>query len=59
MDGNGDGPVSGAQDFLDLRQQGKIHIEALMAPVTGKGHFQPVEITQRLVHVGFFELDIA
>ena len=54
-----DGPVALAQDALHLRQQMKVEVEVFPAPVLHQRDLQPVEIAERLVHVGLFDLDIA
>ena len=59
MDGRGDAPAALAQNALHLRQQVLRDQQVLPAPVLFQHHLQPVEIAERLVHVGLVDLDIA
>ncbi len=51
-------PLALAQDLLDFRDQMEIDLDLVEMPVSGDRHFQPVEIAERLFHVGFLDLDI-
>ncbi|MNI30335.1 hypothetical protein D3C73_841810 [compost metagenome] len=51
-------PLAFAQDLLDLRDDMEIHFDIVEMPFGRERHFQPVEITERLFHVGFLDLDI-
>ncbi len=59
VDGGGDAPVALAQDPLHLRQKVLRDQQVLPAPVLHQHRLQPVEIAERLVHVGLVDLDIA
>ena len=59
VDGGGDAPVALAQDALDLRDEILRDEQVVPAPVLVQHHLQPVEIAERLVHVGLVHLDIA
>ena len=69
VDGGGDAPVprlrlrlvrqSRAQDLLHLRDEMRRDEHVLPAPFALQRDLQAVEIAERLVHVGFVDLDIA
>ena len=52
-------PGAGPQDLLQLGQKMKIDVQRRIAPFGRKGRRQPVEVAERLVHVGLFHFDIA
>ena len=59
VDRGGGGPVALAQYALHLRHEVEIEFEVLEAPVLHQGDLEPVEVAERLVHVGLFDLDVA
>ena len=59
VDRGGDAPIALAQDRLHLRDEMRGDQQVLPAPVFFEHRLQPVEIAERLVHVGLVDLDIA
>lgn len=58
VDGGGDAPIALAQDRLDLRQEMLGDEQIFPAPFGLQPDLEPVEIAERLVHVGLVDLDI-
>ena len=59
VDRRGDAPIALAQHGLHLRDDMRSNQQVLPAPVLFQHGFQPVEIAERLVHVGLVDLDVA
>ena len=59
MDRGSDGPLAFAQNLLDAGQEVGVDEKIFEAPILRERRFEAIEVAERLVHVGFLDLDIA